>query len=72
MNDVPHLCVQSLWKHRRWLAIAICIPFVGMAVFCWWISPEYRPDMVTFSEVAIDGIPVGNKLPILEAGREYT
>ncbi len=72
MNDVLHQCIQRLWKYRLWVSIVICIPFIGMAVFCWWISPEYCADMVTFSEVAIDGVPVGNELPFLEAGREYT
>ena len=71
MSDVLHQWIQLLWRYRWWLAVILCIPFIGMAVFCWWISPEYRPEMVTFWDVAIDGVSVETEMPNLEAGREY-
>jgi len=71
MEDLLQRCIRGVWRFRWWLVAVFGLPIVCFFFFLWWISPEYHPDRITFSDMKIDGIPVESKLPDLEAGREY-
>ena len=53
-------------------AIIIVLVFATGFVFVfWWHAPEYQPNLISFSETAIDGEEFMNAMPSLVSGKEY-
>ncbi len=53
-------------------AIATVLVFAAGFVFLfWWYAPKYQPNLISFSETAIDGKEFMNAMPSLVSGKEY-
>lgn len=62
------------WLGKRWpTVISVLLSLVLICGFCWWwIGPVYDPNLMTVSNVAINGVKVSESLPDSVINRVFT
>ncbi len=56
----------------RWIGALFAICFIAVCVVFWWTAPEYLPGTVTFTDAAVDGVPVESSIFRVRAGQNFT